>query len=102
MHDRLLRLCREHLSVRIKISDGAKIRRADPSSVGLYHGSPKFSDLENWLIGLVVMLEAIQYRGVDRDREHTLCVPEFLAGEAKRWYSRHVVHVNRSQLAWTF
>jgi hypothetical protein len=51
---------------------------------------------------LVVLLEAIQYGGADRDRERMLCVPEFLTGEAKRWYARHVVHVNRSQLSWTF
>jgi hypothetical protein len=43
--------------------------------------------LENWLINLVVMLEAIQYGGNDCDREHMLYVPEFLSSEAKKWYS---------------
>ena len=70
--------------------------------MGQYHGSPKFLDLENWLINLVVLLEAIQYGGADHDRERMLCVPEFLTGKAKRWYTCHIVHVNRSQLSWTF
>ena len=48
------------------------------------------------------MLEAIQYGGMDHDMECTLCIPEFLTGEEKRWYSCHVVHVNCSQLTWTF
>src|ERR1700733_2910927 len=91
MHDRLLRLCREHLTVRLKIPEGTKVRRADTSSVGQYHGSPKFSDLENWLINVVVMLQAIQYGGDDRDQERMLCIPEFLNGEAKKWYSQHVI-----------
>jgi hypothetical protein len=102
MHNRLLRLCRERLSARIKPPEGTKIRRAEASSVGTYSGSPKFSDLENWLINLVIMLQAIQYGGDDRDMERTICVPEFLSGEAKKWYARHVVHVNRSQIYWSF
>jgi hypothetical protein len=48
------------------------------------------------------MLQAIQYGGDDQDMEHTICVSEFLAGEAKKWYARHVVHVNHTQLHWTF
>ena len=79
-----------------------KICRADPSSVGQYHGLPKFLDLENWLINLVILLEAIQYGGANCNREHMLCIPEFLTGEAKRWYAHHIVHVNHSQLSWTF
>ena len=31
---------------------------------------------------MVIMLQAIQYGGDDRDQEHMLCVPEFLSGEA--------------------
>jgi len=79
-----------------------KIHRADLSSVGQYHRSPKFSDLENWLINLGILLEAIQYGGANYDRECMLCIPEFLTSEAKRWYACHVVHVNHSQLSWTF
>ena len=102
MHRQLLQLCREHLTIQIRIPDGMKIRKASSSSVGWYNGSPRFPDLEDWLVNLVVMLEAIQYGGTDRDWECVLCVPKFLSGEAKKWYSRHVIHVNRTQLSWTF
>lgn len=67
-----------------------KVHRADTSSVGQYSGLPKFSDLENWLINMVVMLQAIQYRGDNRDQEHMLCVPKFLSGKAKKWYFHHI------------
>ena len=87
MHDRLLRLCQEHLTIQLKIPEGTKVHRANTNSVEHYSGSPKFSDLENWLINVVVMLQAIQYEGDDRNQEHMLCIPEFLNGEAKKWYS---------------
>ena len=34
--------------------------------------------------------------------EHTICVPEFLSDEAKKWYAHHVVHINHSQIHWSF
>jgi hypothetical protein len=52
-----------------------KIRRADHTSIGKYKGSAHFSELENWVTNLVVMLEAIQYGGNDCDRERLLCIP---------------------------
>jgi hypothetical protein len=79
-----------------------KIRRADHTSVGKYKGSAHFSELENWVTNLVVMLEAIQYGGDDRDRERLLCIPEFLTDEAKKWFNRHVIHTNRTQPDWKF
>jgi hypothetical protein len=79
-----------------------KIRRADHTSVGKYKGSAHFSELENWVTNLVVMLEAIQYSGDDRDRERLLCIPEFLTDEAKKWFNRHVIHTNRTQPDWKF
>ena len=51
---------------------------------------------------MVVMLQATQYGGDDRDQECMLCVSEFLSGEAKKWYSCHIIHVNWTQLHWTF
>ena len=87
MHDQLLHLCQEHLTIRLKIPEGTKVHKADTNSVGHYSRLPKFSDLENWLINVVIMLQAIQYGGDDRDQEHMLCIPEFLDSEAKKWYS---------------
>jgi hypothetical protein len=102
MHDQLIRLCREHLSVRLPIPEGCKIRRFDQSSVGKYNGSPEFSDLEGWVMNLVIMLEVIRYGGDDCDEARLLCIPEFLTGEAKKWFFRYIIHPNRSQTHWTF
>jgi hypothetical protein len=74
----------------------------DSESVGKYRGSLKFSELENWLTNLVVLLEVEQYGSHDHDRERVLYVLQFLDGEARSWYHRHVVNVHRSQLVWTF
>ena len=102
MHERLYELMRQHLMVRLTIPIGAKTRKTDSASVGKYVGGTKFSDLENWLANLVVMFEAEQYGGEDRDRERVLHVPQFLDGEAKKWFNRHVLHVRRFQTVWTF
>ncbi|RDB23199.1 hypothetical protein Hypma_009704 [Hypsizygus marmoreus] len=102
MHERLLALCRERLSVRLVLPDGVKPRRADGKSVGTYKGGAKFSELEDWLTTLVVMLAVSQLRGRDRDQERVLIASEFLDAEARKWYNRHVIHVNRSQHRWTF
>jgi hypothetical protein len=102
MHERLYELIRQHLTMRLVIPPGAKTRKTDTDSVGKYAGGAKFSDLENWLANLVVLFEAEQYGGADRDRERILHVPQFLNDEAKRWFNRHVLHVRRTQLMWSF
>jgi hypothetical protein len=102
MHERLLQLMRDHLTVRLRIPEGTKLRRAEHSSVGKYEGSSKFSDLENWLTDLVVLFEVSMYGGRDRERERVLTTLEFLDGEARKWFHRHVVHIRRSRLDWTF
>jgi hypothetical protein len=93
MHKRLYELIRQHLTVRLVIPPGAKTRKTDTDSVSKYTGGAKFSDLKNWLANLVVLFKAEQYRGADQDREHVLHVPQFLDDEAKRWFNRHVLHV---------
>ena len=102
MHERLYELIRQHLTVRLTIPQGTKTRKTDTHSVGRYSGGPKFSDLENWLANLVVLFKAEQYGGDDRDRERVLHVPQFIDGEAKKWFNRHVLHVRRTQLSWSF
>jgi hypothetical protein len=77
-----------------------KIRRADHTSVGKYKGSAHFLELENWVTNLVVMLEAIQYGGDNRDRECPLCIPKFLIDEAKKWFNPHIIHMNCTQPDW--
>ena len=102
MHSRLTQLCRQRLAFRLRIPEGTKLRRTDTSSVGRYKGSPRFQELEHWLTKFAVMLQAMQYGGDDCDLERVLAIPEFLEGEAERWFCRHIVHVNRSQEHWTF
>ncbi|KAF5371870.1 hypothetical protein D9615_009523 [Tricholomella constricta] len=102
MHERLHQLMHERLSVRLSLPDGMKSRRADSKSVGTYSGSAKFGDLEEWLSSLVVMLAVSQFGGEERDQERVLITSEFLDGEARKWYNRHVIHVNREKQFWTF
>ncbi|KAF5377165.1 hypothetical protein D9615_006318 [Tricholomella constricta] len=102
MHERLHQLMHERLSVRLSLPDGMKSRRADAKSVGTYSGSAKFGDLEEWLSSLVVMLAVSQFGGAERDQERVLITSEFLDGEARKWYNRHVIHVNRDKQYWTF
>ncbi|KAF5366917.1 hypothetical protein D9615_010716 [Tricholomella constricta] len=103
MHVHLKALLEEQLGTRLQLSEGSKLRRSDASkTITPYAGGTKFSDLERWLTDVCVHLAACQYGGDERDRERVLVVPEFLRGEAKTWYQRHVVHVNRRQRHWTF
>jgi len=102
MHNRLLRLVCEHVSVRLNLPDGTKVQRAEHSSIGTYEGSFKFSDLEEWLTNLMVLFKISMYGGEDRDRERVLCTLQFLNSEAKHWFQHHVVSVKREKLSWTF
>jgi len=94
MHECLLCLIREHVSVCLSIPDGTKLRQAEHSAVGKYDGSAKFGDLEKWLTDLVVVFEVSMYGGPDRDKEQVLSTHEFLDGEAQNWYRCHVVSVH--------
>ncbi|KAF5372743.1 hypothetical protein D9615_010099 [Tricholomella constricta] len=102
MHERLHQLIHERLAVRLSLPDGMKSRRADSKSVGTYSGSAKFGELEEWLASLVVMLAVSQFGGAECDQERVLITSEFLDGEARKWYNRHVIHVNREKQSWTF
>lgn len=61
-----------------------------------------FKDLELWLTHLVVLLQASQYGGDDKDLEWVLCIPEFLTGEVNQWFCQHTIHINQSQEEWKF
>jgi len=102
MHECLLQLIRKHVSVHLNIPEGTKLWQAEHSSVGKYKGSSKFGDLEKWLTDLVILFEVSMYGGEDRDKERVLSTLEFLDGEARKWYHRHVINVHRACLRWTF
>jgi len=102
MHECLLQLIREHVSVHLSIPEGTKLRQAEHSSVGKYKGSSKFGDLKKWLTDLVILFEVSMYGGDDCDKERVLSTLKFLDGEARKWYHCHVVNVHRARLRWTF
>ncbi|KAF5378849.1 hypothetical protein D9615_006884 [Tricholomella constricta] len=82
MHERLHQLIHERLAVRLSLL--------------------MFGELEEWLASLVVMLAVSQFGGAEHDQERVLITSEFLDGEARKWYNRHVIHVNRGKQSWTF
>jgi len=102
MHERLLQLIWEHISVHLSIPKGTKLRQAEHSSIGKYEGSSKFGDLEKWLTDLVILFEVSMYGGQDHDKERVLSTLEFLDDEARKWFHCHVVNVHRARLRWTF
>jgi hypothetical protein len=69
MHKQLRAILKQHLSIQLTLLDGLNSRHADAKTVGTYRGGTKFSNLEDWLSGFAVMLEAIQYGGDDQDCE---------------------------------
>jgi len=86
MHERLLQLIWEHVSVCLSILEGMKLQQTEHSSVGKYEGSSKFGDLEKWLTDLVILFEVSMYGGQDHDKERVLSTLEFLDGEARKWF----------------
>ncbi|TFK58336.1 hypothetical protein BDN72DRAFT_914011 [Pluteus cervinus] len=102
MRNRLTRLIQERLQVRPRLPDTHRSRRFDSKAVDQYQGSPKFSELENWLTGVCVHMESVQYGGEDMDGERVRVTSELLTGEAKKWYNHQVVNINREKKGWTF
>lgn len=102
MVSRLLQIIRQHLTVRLRIPEGTKLRRMDGKTVGLYEGGRTYDELEKWLYDLVIYLQSSQYGGPDRDDECVLAINEFLGKEPKNWYRTNIQSVQREQLHWTF
>jgi hypothetical protein len=67
MHEHLCMLIQQHLDIWLVLPTGAKTQKTDSGSVSKYRRSLKFSELENWLTDLVVLLEVEQYGGRDHD-----------------------------------
>jgi hypothetical protein len=56
------------------------------SSMGGYKGSLRFQVPELGPKHFAVMPSAMQYGGDDRDLERVIVIPEFLEGEAEKWF----------------
>ncbi|KAG6863548.1 hypothetical protein C0993_011134 [Termitomyces sp. T159_Od127] len=102
MHDRLNRLVDDSLGVRFKFPDGVKPRRSDGKHIRAYAGGHKFSQLEDWAMDVCYHLAACCYGGDDMDQERIFVLHEFMDGEARNWFRRHVLHMNRDKSYWTF
>ncbi|KAG6895241.1 hypothetical protein C0992_002410 [Termitomyces sp. T32_za158] len=102
MHDRLNCLVDDLLGVRFKFPDRVKPRQADGKHIQAYAGGHKFSQLEDWAMDVCYHLAACCYGGDDMDQERIFVLHEFMDGEARNWFRRHVLHTNRDKLYWTF
>ncbi|KAG6882922.1 hypothetical protein C0992_010270, partial [Termitomyces sp. T32_za158] len=102
MHDRLTRLVDDSLGVRFKFPDGVKPRRAEGKHIRAYAGGHKFSQLEDWAMDVCYHLAACCYGGDDMDQERIFVLHEFIDGDARNWFRRHVLHTNRDKHDWTF
>jgi hypothetical protein len=69
-----------------------------------YGGSPKFSDLEQWLATLAYRYALLKFGGDDRDtdRVRVLSTVEYLEGDALSWFTAHVLSAKRTTLDWSF
>ncbi|KAG6809434.1 hypothetical protein H0H92_000261, partial [Tricholoma furcatifolium] len=80
MHGRLLDIIKELLSCQVQPPEGIKSKCMDPAkTITAYAGSPKFGDLEDWLMSVCVYLAIAQYGGDGRDRERVLIIMDFLS-----------------------
>ena len=102
MHNRLLMLIHQHLSIRLELPDGVKPKGPESKSVPKYNGSRQMADLEKWLGSLVLYMEASRLGGPDMDSIRVLWVLQFLEGPACDWFQWHVTSVMRRKVNWTF
>ncbi|KAG6859274.1 hypothetical protein C0995_010031 [Termitomyces sp. Mi166 len=102
MHDHLNCLVDDSLGVRFKFPDRVKPRRAEGKHIRAYARGHKFSQLEDWAMDMCYHLAACCYGGDDMDQECIFMLHEFIDGEARNWFCRHVLHTNRDKQNWTF
>jgi len=69
-----------------------------------YSGSPKYSELEVWLVMLVHRYALQQLGGgnANTDRVRLLSLLEYLDGMALTWFNNHVLNSKRTVVYWTF
>lgn len=105
MKDRLTKIIDDTIGYELAFPDGYKPSfKADRGDPKKYDGSPKMTDLEDWLSAIVCRF-ALQRLGGDRpeiDRVRVMLLMDCLDGTAYKWMLRHVTHVNRRVEHWTF
>jgi hypothetical protein len=105
MKDRLSRIIDDALGVELPLPEGYKPSyKTDKNDPKKYDGSPKLTDLEDWLSALVnrYALQRLGGHKPEIDRVRVMLLLDNLDGAAYKWMLRHVTHVNREVEHWTF
>jgi hypothetical protein len=100
---RLMNTISEALWQPLRFPDGYKpFLKTD--TVQKYGGSPKFSDLENWLAALAYRYALLKLGGgdYDTDRIRVLSTTDYLEGDALNWYTMHILSAKRTTVQWSF
>jgi hypothetical protein len=103
MLSRLMNTITQALGTPIKFPEGYKPSLKSGGMIR-YNGSPKFSDLENWLAAVVYHYALMKLGGdnFNVDRIRVLSLMEFLEGDAQTWYTTHVLNSRCATNWWTF
>lgn len=100
---RLMNTISEALWQPLRFPDGYK-PFLKSEGIQKYGGSPKFSDLENWLAALVYRYALLKLGGGghDADRIRVLSTTDYLDGDALNWYTTHILSAKRTTIQWSF
>ena len=96
---------REKLGQSYEFPNGFKQSiKPDSGSARKYSGTPKFKDLENWLVTVTNCFTLSRLGGPDTavDKLRIDFLQSWLEGEALEWYNRHVVSATRAITLWMF
>src|SRR6266545_1522688 len=100
-----MRNVREKLGQPYEFPDGFKQSiKPNSGSARKYSGTPKFKDLENWLVTVTNCFTLSRLGGPDTavDKLRVDFLQSWLEGEALKWYNRHVVSATQAITLWTF
>jgi len=103
MMDRLMGIIDDALGTALTFPDGYKPNLKN-DNVKKYYGSPKFSDIEEWLVMVVHRFALLKLGGgnANTDRVRLLTLLEYLDGTALTWFNNHVLNSKRTVVHWTF
>ena len=96
---------RERLGQPYVFPDGFKqSTKPDSGNDKKYAGTPKFKDLETWLVTVTNCFALSRLGGpsIEVDQLRVDFLQSWLEDEALEWYNRHVVGLNRAVTYWTF
>lgn len=103
MKDRLMRIIDDALGIALTFPEGYKPSLKN-DNVTKYSGSPKYNDIEQWLVIVVHRYALLKLGGssATTDRVRLLTLLEYLEGTALTWFNNHVLNSKRTIVHWTF